>query len=324
MIIIYIIIVIIIGFLWRKRLMASVEVLENMGNDRIAVISVKQRKSEQMFLVATYLPCATESTEVYNSYVEQLENVLYQLQQKGTTIVMGDINAHVGYLGGPSHSVNSQLDCSGPIETYYSNNGCSKTTIDHIFIAKDKYHTILQAAVLSDCSSNLSYHLPIRCVIKAEFLAKPMNNAHKILLWNKLEDKNYQEKYENKVATIFQSTYYRDLNITSAEILENIVEDVVLKLSEAALAVVPSRKPKPYLKSYWNASLKNLTKNVKKFRRAWIADGRPRGVENESFVSYKQAKKEFRVKHKEERSMKKRLNRSKGWKSNMMQIEVCL
>ena len=121
-----------------------------------------------------------------------------------------------------------------------------------------------------------------------------MNSVPKILLWNKLEDKNYQEKYENKVATIFQSTYYLDLNITSVEILEQTMEDIVLKLSEAASAIVPSRKPKPYLKIYWNASLKSLIKNVRECRRAWIADGRPRNVENELFVNYKQAKKEFR------------------------------
>ena len=90
-----------LAFFWRKSLMASVEVLENIGNDRIAAISVKQHESEQMFLVGTYLPCATESMEVYNSYVEQLENVLYQLQQRGTIIIMGDINAHIGHLGGP-------------------------------------------------------------------------------------------------------------------------------------------------------------------------------------------------------------------------------
>ena len=33
---------------------------------------------------------------------------------------------------------------------------------------------------------------------------------------------------------------------------------------------------------------------MRKCRRAWIADGRPRNVEDESFVNYKQARKEFR------------------------------
>ncbi len=191
-------------------------------------------------------------------------------------------------------SVNSQHDCTGRVETFYSNEGCTKTTVDHIFIAKDKHHIILRSAVLSDCSSNLSYHLPIRCVMKYDLLVKPEESAHKILLWNKLEDKSYRDKYENKIATTFQSNHHRDLDITSGEILEDTIEDVVLKLRAAALAAVPSRKPKPYLKSYWNTSLKTLSKNVKKARRAWIVDGRPRGQEFQSFVNYKQANREFR------------------------------
>ncbi len=83
-----------IVFFWRKGLKASVEILESTGNDRITVVSVKQRKSEQIFLVGTYLPCASESSENYKAYVEQLDDILCQLHQKGTIIVMGDINAY--------------------------------------------------------------------------------------------------------------------------------------------------------------------------------------------------------------------------------------
>ena len=60
------------------------------------------------------------------------------------------------------------------------------------------------------------------------------------------QDKSTAEKGENADG----STYYLDLNITSVEILEQTMEDILLKLSEAASAVVPSQKPKPYLKSY--------------------------------------------------------------------------
>ena len=88
--------------------------------------------------------------------VDELEVVINELSNRGAYIILGDFNCHIGNFGGPRSlnaindrgkyfialmekfsllSVNSQNYCTGPIETYYSNNG--KTTVDHVLISEN-------------------------------------------------------------------------------------------------------------------------------------------------------------------------------------------
>ena len=304
-----------LAFFWRNNLDASFEVLQDMGNDRIAVANVKPWNAEQFFIITVYLPCVSEPISKYKSQVDMLENILYQLYDKGTIIVMGDFNAHVGNLGGPRsfnktnsrgqvikglieafelQSANSQYGCVGPIETFYGNNGCTKTTVDHIFIPEGKAHFILNCSVLSNCSANLSFHLPISCVIKVNLLTKSAKPNQEKFLWKKMEDDNIRNKYQDELTAMFQDVYYQNLNISSIEKLEETVEDVLVKLKTAAVSTVPTTKFKPHLKSYWNKSLTSLNKNIKHYRTIWIKDGKPRSRQYQSFVNYKYAKQQFR------------------------------
>ena len=65
-----------------------------MGNDRIAVLSVKQAKSEQIFIVGVYLPTVSESTARYRECVDVLESILYQLHPSGMIILYWVILMH--------------------------------------------------------------------------------------------------------------------------------------------------------------------------------------------------------------------------------------
>ena len=305
-----------IAFFWRKSLNASFEVLEEMGNDRIAVLNVKVRNSPELFIIGVYLPCTSESMVIYKRYVEQLENIIYQLHARGTLIIMGDFNAHIGNLGGPRcfgeinsrglairdmiesfelQSINSLNICEGPIETYYTNNGLTKTTVDHIFIPQEQISSILHAAVLEECSSNLSTHMPVSCVLKTQIPRKSCSSYNrKILDWKRIESANCQQKYQDKLSELFSGDYFQDTNIRTESELEHFAECVVTNLKIAANSSVPYKKPKPHLKSYWNSNLTSLNKKAKHFWKTWIKDGRPRGSQYASFKNYKQAKQEFR------------------------------
>ena len=60
-------------------------------------------------------------------------------------------------------SVNSQNYCTGPIETYYSNNG--KTTVDHALISENYINLVQTCYISDDDNGNLSFHRPIFCKI---------------------------------------------------------------------------------------------------------------------------------------------------------------
>ena len=120
------------------------------------------------------------------------------------------------------------------VETFYANGGMAKTTVDHILIPTDKVQFISYCAVLRECSSNLSYHRPIFCVLQATLQKQLFRSSGKKLLWKKLEDEQYQKKYQDELAMRLQNSQYKNLKIDSAERLDETVVDVVEQLKSAA------------------------------------------------------------------------------------------
>lgn len=304
-----------LAFLWRKNLHLCCEVLEDLSCDRMAVLNIRSPNGEQIYLIGVYLPTTSEPASRYRRCLDLLEDTIYQLCERGTVIVVGDFNAHIGKSGGPRSflqtnsrgreigklmeyfeflSVNSQWFCKGSIETFYSNGGTTKTTVDHIFFPKDKIQHVIGCSVLDECSSNLSYHQPISCAIQVNITKKwPEFNGQK-LLWKKMEDEVFLKKYQDEVTVRLHDSLPVNLDINSPGKVEEAIVNVVNQLKTAALSTIPIGKAKPYLKSYWNVSLTSLKKKVKQLRKIWIQNGQPRGREHQCFSNYKNAKQEFR------------------------------
>ena len=62
-------------------------------------------------------------------------------------------------------------------------------------------------------------------------------------------------------------------------------------------SVLPKTKFKPYLKPYWDTTLKDLHAAMRGKRRNWIREGRPRGHTHLSYREYKLTKCLFRTYH---------------------------
>ena len=62
-------------------------------------------------------------------------------------------------------------------------------------------------------------------------------------------------------------------------------------------SVLPKTGFRPYLKPYWNVTLKHLHAVMREKRRNWITDGRPRGHNHLSYSQYKTSKRLFRAQH---------------------------
>lgn len=158
--------------------------MDELGNDRIMVLTVKQLDDNYIYIIGVYQPTISDPVDTFNHTLQLLENVLLQFCDNGTVIVLGDFNAHIGLLAGERSfaktnfrgrrvyrilddselfSINSLNMCKGPIETFYASQGHIKTTIDYIFVSKEFKSCILESAVSEDCSTNLSYHLPVYC-----------------------------------------------------------------------------------------------------------------------------------------------------------------
>ena len=136
-------------------------------------------------------------------------------------VILGDFNAHIGNLGGPRSfhsinergkelstlmqtnnlkSVNSQLFCRGPIETFFAQNGLITTTTDHVFVKADDLLLVTDCYVQKESCVNLSFHLPIFCSLDIEcFSYAPSNTPEPYvgkLSWKLVHNLKIQAKYQ--------------------------------------------------------------------------------------------------------------------------------
>ena len=65
-------------------------------DDRIIGIKHEiDRRDNFLFFFQVYLPCINHSIELYREYVDRLQNVISLYSEKGTVVIMGDVNTHV-------------------------------------------------------------------------------------------------------------------------------------------------------------------------------------------------------------------------------------
>ena len=175
-----------VALLWKKNLNATIDKLDDIGNDRIIVIKLWFGDQSNLFIINIYLPASNLSFSTYQPYINELDEIVDRLCSSGMIVILGDFNGHVdNHLGRRSFnrmnqrglelvrlmkevnfvSIYSQMTCTGPTETFYGGNGLTSSTIDYIMIRKDNLQFVEQCCGVEDHGDNLSYHLPIFCTI---------------------------------------------------------------------------------------------------------------------------------------------------------------
>ena len=141
-----------VGIIWRRDLDATV--VHATTSDRICSIRLTHQSSRStLTVIGVYLPCQDLGMDLFCSCLTELEQLVCESKQLGPTVVLGDFNAHLGNLGGPKgsgntnvqglllhqHIVSSDLFVAslseiayGPSHTFQS--GDTKTTIDYIML----------------------------------------------------------------------------------------------------------------------------------------------------------------------------------------------
>ena len=304
-----------IAVLWRKSFNVNIQIMDDIGNDRIIAIQLKVDDKRNFYIIGTYLPSANQPIALYKESVDELDAVINELSNRGIYVILGDFNCHIGNFGGPRSynaindrgkyfiafmekfsllSINSQNYCTGPIETYYSNNG--KTTVDHVLISEN-YINLAQACYISDDDcGNLSFHRPIFCKIKAcnvtNGLLKTKEKSK--IAWKNMCDPVIRENYQRNVADAFVQLNINDLMLSDISSIENTLTDVTNLLQSCANRCIPKVNFKKHLKPYWKQGLKTIHDKSRYQRKIWISQGRPRDSQNTYYRAYKQAKCDFR------------------------------
>ena len=262
------------------------------------------------------MPSSTYSISIFKEYLKELEHVINMFCCQGKVIVMGDFNAHIGHSGGPRSfrhvnergrllaevmsslnliSVNSLALATGPLETYYANDGLSVTTVDHILIHEENIQFVTSCRVGSEQHSNLSYHLPVYCELNTMIILREDSCCYTARLsWKSVKDDKILSRYQEKVKKAVKLLMTTKLLFNSIEDIEKATSDITDALKQAAINSIPTTKFKPKLKPYWKTDLKYFHKESRRHRSIWVEAGRPRESDNAYFLNYKNAKREFR------------------------------
>ena len=133
-----------------------------------------------LHVIGMYMPSSDQSREVYVDCLNEVDSLLSRFPSNDPIVVMGDLNCHLGHLGGsrsteePNHRGilwKELLDrhslfvtslgalSTGPIHTYSS--GDHSTTLDYVIGNVVLAEMLQSCEILDDNPLNTSDHLPI-------------------------------------------------------------------------------------------------------------------------------------------------------------------
>ena len=305
-----------VAILWHKKHSKKVFPLST-DDDRILGIRYELTPTECAFFFQVYLPCSNHSIAVFRDYMDRLYNIIQIYSDKGTVVLMGDINAYLTSHGQPGKinsrsssfgsflhennlvSVNTLDFCTGAKSSFVSYDCRYESLIDHIIIQVEKVQYVVSCEIMQDDALNVSRHRPILCC-----LYLPTRDMSYRCSQSDLPNINWKKINEDSVQAYKQALQGSQAlnNITESVLLSNTHIDqaystLVLEVKKIAKSCFPEKKFKRFLKPYWNCDLQNLHTNMKLKRATWLTEGKPRNPMNTSYREYKMAKRDFRRVH---------------------------
>ncbi|CAG2233240.1 unnamed protein product [Mytilus edulis] len=286
--------------------------LIEVNSDRIIGIEINIPNSEKYYVFSLYLPAVTQPYEYFRNEVDLLFELSSVYEEFGSVILMGDFNSKIG---GPrckikydersklcktlmsTHnlcSVNMELMCKGPVNTFQSYEDGPSTCIDHILINRTKLQHVKQAKVIDNHSFSTSDHHPIVCTLETEsHLHHPQETSDPTVSWERARSTNSIEDYTFAVSTNLWTVNFP--TTATPDVIESYYSCIVSAIKKAEKDTLPYKKFNRHSKPYWNPNLTVLRDSMRSIRNEWINNCHCHDTNCEFFQKYKSAKREFRT-----------------------------
>ena len=171
-----------VALLWKCMIGDFVTPLENSELDRIIEIRCDFDNCDPLFILSVYLPSSNSTIDEFKGYLDFLWALYDLLSDKGQVLVLGDFNRDLRDTLGdkgkyPPNQCGSKLldfanyfnlcpanllsNCDGPLETYISDCGRHRSTLDYIFVPDCLFGNIISGKTFDMQIENTSDHLPI-------------------------------------------------------------------------------------------------------------------------------------------------------------------
>ena len=294
-----------VSILYKKELRSYTHRLD-IRHDKIIGVQVHTIVARPLFVFCAYLPPEND-VSAYRAVLQDIHDLYTYYKQYGNVLIGGDFNASCKQE--PRTNANKSIElrnflnehcliplnindkCKGATYTYSP----MQTSLDYIITDEVIERNVQDCEVLSDDAiDNVSDHLPIIASISM------VKTLHKVTVkldnistaWHKATPDQfiaYQLDMESELR-ILNTVDYK----TNAEInyLTNAISEQMLNSSAKH---IPQSKYNKHTKPYWDDQIKLLHSDMRQARIHWLTAGRPRDKANETYQSYKLAKRNFRA-----------------------------
>ena len=264
-------------------------------------------------LLSVYLP-AQGSVEDLGTCLDEIAEIVESREADSHCCIMGDCNGDVGnsFGGRGTYPATPQgvlianffkrynlipcymLDLTGgPVHTFESHN--ARSTLDYITIPSRMVGTVAASSVHKDHMLNNSDHFAVSVVINVGQITGThlSNNQSPCIRWDKMtaveRNTRYTERVDAQVDIIMDTLLASEPNPQNIDLALDALTRSIMNVSMD----LPHSAFRKHLEPYWNADLSRLKYLKVTAYREWVPMGRPRGLDNIYYVSYKRAKKEF-------------------------------
>ena len=287
--------------------------ITDITHDRICAVRYQDINGCVYIFISVYLP-SQGSPDNLVECLEDLSEIVETREVGAKVIICGDYNGDIGSYGlsrSPTpptaqgmhvisflnrhslYAVNMDPTTTGQIYTCEGPNFLS--TLDYISIPVTMKPYVVQASVLGDNILNTSDHYPVSVTLNVECV-KAVNvkdESQGRIRWDKLTRHEIQVKYEFPLIPKFTESLelLQRPDINERQI-DYIFEEITKQLLKTS-ATLPRSKFRKHLKPFWDAEMDVLKLEKIRTYRIWVTAGRPRAPENQLYIEYKRAKKDF-------------------------------
>ena len=264
-------------------------------------------------IYSIYLP-AKGSDDDFGAALDNLSGIIDSMETTSLSIVCGDANADLGWLGGirsvrqptgrgkefytfiEKYNLVATKLCEwavGPVNTFNGPTGSS--LIDYILVPKSMLSLVDTCSVMGDDPLNCSDHLPVCASLNLKTLASKYNTrvSPGVKKWDKMSIDDLLCKYTIPVShRLDEVSEYLAHNMSSHKDIDHAMSMIVHILRDAD-SVIPVTKFKKNLKPYWNNQLSALKKIKMCAYRKWVSEGKPGDDDSTLKEEYRIAKKGF-------------------------------
>ena len=299
------------SILWRKS--TSAVPISNLDSDRICGIQLPIEGSKLLTIIGAYMPSSEYPQETYNNYITAVNQAISTVPPSSPLLLVGDLNCHIGKLGGPrsscdpnhrgvqwmelieNHSLyipSLSTLATGPVHTFHVNR--TATTVDYVIGNLSLSTVLVSCRVEEDHPLNTSDHLPIVSKLNLNSVSSTTTSSDHAprLDWDSGRSQGCISHYASLAASAVIPLINKDYDFIK-EIEADITRISCQLVDAAQSSIPPSRHPKAHPKKVYDSHLSTLCWRSRVAFRQWKAAGSPRS--GPLYDERKKCKKNVRV-----------------------------